>query len=350
MMRSTYLERDVTILLKDITNGIIPQDTFMREQYIQGGGHYSEMLPIEYEPTQDYLRLYTRALENFAPLTAAAVKKVSEKIYNLHGKNTALVSLARAGTPVGVLIKRYAEMKYHCVWPHYTISIIRGKGIDHNAIKYILARHEPQALQFVDGWTGKGTINGELNKAVAEYPGVSGILAVLSDPAFLTTICGTHKDFLIPHSCLNATVTGLMSRTVLNSALIKENDFHGAVFYENLLSEDRSYEFINKIEAQYPVCDDYLEVDEGEAQNNPSTEVQDIAKKFGISDIHLIKPSIGEATRVLLRRLPWKLLVHSLEDEYYLGHLYQLAQEKNIPLTVYPLTHYRACGIIRELS
>jgi hypothetical protein len=322
----------------------------MREQYIQGGGHYSEMLPIEYEPTQDYLRLYTRALENFAPLTAASVKRVSEKIYNLHGPNAVLVSLARAGTPVGILIKRYVEMKYRCVWPHYTISIIRGKGIDHNAIKYILARHERQTLQFVDGWTGKGSINGELNKAVAEYPGVSGTLAVLSDPAFLTNICGTHKDFLIPHSCLNATVTGLMSRTVLNSALIKNDDFHGAVFYENLLSEDRSYEFINKIEEHYSACDDCLEEDECEAQNNPSTEVQDIAKKFGISDIHLIKPGIGEATRVLLRRLPWKLLIDSLDDEYYLGHLYQLAREKNIPLTVYPLKHYRACGIIRELS
>ena len=37
---------------------------------------------------------------------------------------------------------------------------------------------------------------------------------------------------------------------------------------------------------------------------------------------------IGEATRVLLRRVPWKVLVHSLSDEDHLGHLYQLAEEK----------------------
>ena len=59
---------------------------------------------------------------------------------------------------------------------------------------------------------------------------------------------------------------------------------------------------------------------------------------------------IGEATRVLLRRMPWKILVHSLDDEAHLGHLYQLAREKQVPLEVYPLVHYRACGLIREMA
>ena len=34
---------------------------------------------------------------------------------------------------------------------------------------------------------------------------------------------------------------------------------------------------------------------------------------------------------VLLRRMPWKILVHSLDDEAHLGHLYQLAREKQVP-------------------
>ena len=70
----------------------------------------------------------------------------------------------------------------------------------------------------------------------------------------------------------------------------------------------------------------------------------------GIRDINLIKPSIGEATRVLLRRVPWKVLVHSLRDEAHLGHIYQLAREKGAELVEYPLENYRACGLIRDLA
>ena len=66
--------------------------------------------------------------------------------------------------------------------------------------------------------------------------------------------------------------------------------------------------------------------------------------------MNLIKPGIGEATRVLLRRLPWKILVHSLRDEEHLGHLYQLAKEKGAPLEIYPLKNYKACGLIRRLA
>ena len=48
--------------------------------------------------------------------------------------------------------------------------------------------------------------------------------------------------------------------------------------------------------------------------------------------------------------MPWKILVHSLDDEAHLGHLYQLAREKQVPLEAYPLVHYRACGLIREMA
>ena len=79
-------------------------------------------------------------------------------------------------------------------------------------------------------------------------------------------------------------------------------------------------------------------------------EVRRISEAFGISDVNLIKPGIGEATRVLLRRVPWKVLVRSLDDDAHLGHLYQLAREKNVPLEVWPLRGYRACGLIKRLG
>ena len=34
-------------------------------------------------------------------------------------------------------------------------------------------------------------------------------------------------------------------------------------------------------------------------------EVRALAEVFGISELQLIKPGIGETTRVLLRRVPW---------------------------------------------
>ena len=79
-------------------------------------------------------------------------------------------------------------------------------------------------------------------------------------------------------------------------------------------------------------------------------EVTQICRVFGVRDRNLVKPSIGEATRVLLRRVPWKVLVHSLRDEAHLGHIYQLAREKGAELVEYALENYRACGLIRDLA
>ena len=58
-MRSSYKEEDVILLLKDITGLVEPQPTAVRERLIQAGTHYSEMLPIEYVPTQKYMEVYT---------------------------------------------------------------------------------------------------------------------------------------------------------------------------------------------------------------------------------------------------------------------------------------------------
>jgi hypothetical protein len=77
---------------------------------------------------------------------------------------------------------------------------------------------------------------------------------------------------------------------------------------------------------------------------------KEIAKHFGIPDINLVKPSIGEATRVLLRRIPWKILVHSLNDDKNLAHIYRLAAEKGVAIEEYPLKNYKACGIIRKIA
>lgn len=346
-MYGTYLAQDVTLLLKDISGMVEPTSTAERERRIQGGGHYSEMLPIEYEPTSKYMEIYHSALQRFSRLTAQAVANVCARIVAEKGNHITLVSLARAGISIGVLIKRYLKKHYGIDAPHYAVSIIRGRGIDQNAMRYILNRHEAASIQFVDGWIGKGAIQRELNQAVLPYEGVSPDLAVLSDPAGIVRKAGTREDFLIASSCLNATVCGLLSRTFLRSDIIGPTDYHGAAFYAHLADRDVTYEFIGAVEAHFEEVSPEIA---SEADITVCDEARQIADHFGIRDVNLVKPGIGEATRVLLRRMPWKILVHRMDDELYLAHLYRLAEEKGVEVVEYPLKHYRACGLIRDLT
>ncbi len=347
-MRTSYSEHDVTMLLKDITGMVEPLDNAERERRIQSGVHYSEMLPKESLPSEIYKRTFLTALDNYAAPTAKATECIAERILAEKGRDLVLVSLARAGTPVGILIKRYLQQFHGIDAPHYTISIIRGRGIDKHAMRYLLERYKPSQLQFIDGWTGKGAIRNQLREAMQDFPGVDDRVAVLSDPAGVTELCGTHQDFLIPSSCLNSTVSGLISRTFCRSDIIGEEDFHGAMYYAEYAPADMSNLFLEKVEAQFG-CD-YIFPEEEVSDRSPIGEVQEIARHFGISDINFVKPGIGETTRVLLRRIPWKILVHSLDDTAFLGHIYQLAAEKQIELEVYPFRHYRACGLIRNLA
>ena len=81
--------------------------------------------------------------------------------------------------------------------------------------------------------------------------------------------------------------------------------------------------------------------------------VREIAARYGIRDINLIKPGIGETTRVLLRRVPWKVIVNgALVGSGELAHITQLAEERGVPCerSLVPLGNYKVCGLIRELS
>lgn len=351
-MKSSYSSDDVELLLKDITGMVKPLPALIREKKIQSGIHYCEMLPLEYEPSKQYMAAYHDALEHYGAVTARAAGRLAEKLYAKRKNTLVLVSLARAGIPVGILIKRYLKNKYCINVKHYAISIIRGRGIDKHAMEYILSKHDPGDLQFVDGWIGKGAIQRQLKEALADYPEVDAELGVLSDPANLTTLYGTREDFLIPSSCLNATVTGLISRTFLRDDIIGAADFHGAVYYAELEGEDLSKQFLTYIEQHF----DYgqMQISEESRCEVTGTEVVErIAEYYQIGDINFVKPGIGETTRVLLRRIPWKVIIkQDYERADELRHIYALAAEKKVRCEVsrVPLGNYKVCGIIKQLS
>ncbi|MDQ0155122.1 cysteine protease StiP family protein [Robertmurraya andreesenii] len=351
----SYSEEDVKFLLKDLSHVQLEGSAESREKRIQSGEHYSESLPIEYHPPQEYIELFYQTLHDYKKTVAYYVGVVAEQIYRNKGKETVLVSLARAGTPIGILIRRYLHWKYGISLPHYSVSIIRGRGLDYNAIKYILAHHPEGKIQFIDGWTGKGAISIELTKSVRDIQEQYGVelddtLAVLADPGHCTTLYGTRDDFIIPSACLNSTVSGLVSRTVLNQSYIGPDDFHGAKYYRELESSDLSNEFLDIIAGEFVRIEEEAIPKTGEDASFSGLEtVKRMMADFQINDINLVKPGVGETTRVLLRRVPWKVLIKDM-DSPYLKHILMLCEEKNIEILAYPDMEYTCCGLIKNVG
>ena len=220
----SYRSDEVGWLLTDLSELDLEADVGHREAAIQAGlAHYAESLPIEYQPDPDYQQLFDEVLSETAGRLAHAVGAVTELVLAERGRQVVLASLARAGTPIGILMRRWARHVHGLEIPHYAVSIVRGRGIDRLALTYLAAHHDPSSVVFVDGWTGKGAIAKELTAALGGVAGAGGPrfsddLAVLADPGHSVRTFGTRDDFLIASACLNSTVSGLVSRTVLNPA------------------------------------------------------------------------------------------------------------------------------------
>jgi hypothetical protein len=357
----SYSEDDVLFLLKDLSDIELEDSTLNRELRVQSGQHYSESLPIEYQPPKEYVDLFWTTIHEYKTKVALCVGIVAEQIYRLKGNQAILVSLARAGTPVGILIKRYIQFRYGISLPHYSVSIIRDRGIDENALHYILSKHPEGSIQFVDGWTGKGAISIELTKACQEFEEKYQIklddkLAVIADPGYCTTLFGTREDFLIPSACLNSTVSGLVSRTVLNTHYIGKNDFHGAKYYKELLPSDVSNEYIDLISAEFPaIVQETEEITLQRANEEIKTEflgmqdVKIIQEQFDIESANYIKPGVGETTRVLLRRVPWKILMRDSSSPF-VKHILMLAEEKGVEVVHYSGMNYLCMGLIKSVK
>ncbi|MGX1120886.1 hypothetical protein RKD37_006249 [Streptomyces ambofaciens] len=170
---SSYAPDEVGWLLQDLSDVTLEAPTEEREEAIQSGGaHYAESLPVEYQPSEQYQQLFHAALETSAARLARAVGAVTEIVLAERSPRPVLVSLARAGTPVGVLMRRWAQYRHGLDLPHYAVSIVRGRGIDANALRWLADHHDPADVVFVDGWTGKGAITRELAAALSAFEGL----------------------------------------------------------------------------------------------------------------------------------------------------------------------------------
>ncbi|MFB9540812.1 MULTISPECIES: phosphoribosyltransferase [Streptomyces] len=356
---SSYAPEEVGWLLQDLSDVTLEAPTEEREEAIQSGGaHYAESLPVEYQPSERYQELFHAALDDSAARIAQATGVVTETVLAERGPRPVLVSLARAGTPVGILMRRWAQHRHGLDLPHYAVSIVRGRGIDANALRWLAAHHDPRDVVFVDGWTGKGAITRELAQALEEFEKSDGItgfspeIAVLADPGSCVRTYGTREDFLIPSACLNSTVSGLISRTVLRADLVGPHDFHGAKFYRELTGTDVSVTFLDAVSARFPEVEDAACAQAKEllaADRSPTWEgwaaVERICAEYGIHDVNLVKPGVGETTRVLLRRVPWKILARAGAGSD-LDHVRLLAEQRGVPVEEAAGLPYTCVGLI----
>ncbi|GGZ11397.1 phosphoribosyltransferase [Streptomyces poonensis] len=359
---SSYAPDEVGWLLQDLSDVTLEAPTEEREEAIQrGGAHYAESLPVEYQPSERYQALFRSALDVSAARIAQAVGVVTETVLAERARRSSrpvLVSLARAGTPVGVLMRRWARHRHGFDLPHYAVSIVRGRGIDANALRWLAKRYDPADVVFVDGWTGKGAITRELAAAVRDFEASDGItgfdpeIAVLADPGACVRTYGTREDFLIPSACLNSTVSGLVSRTVLRADLVGPDDFHGAKFYRELAGADVSNDFLDAVSARFTEVADEVDAKAKEllsADRTPTWEgwaaVERISEEYGIHDVNLVKPGVGETTRVLLRRVPWKILARTGAGAD-LDHVRLLAEQRGVPVEEVDGLPYTCVGLI----
>lgn len=353
----SYDPSDVRFLLRPMALSPVP--AHIREPLMASGArHYSEMLPPEAPPSPAYMDHYAQALARHAGTLGGHIAALAHALSPLAvAGEVVLVSLARAGTPIGVLLSR-ALRALGLQAPHYSVSIIRDRGIDAAAMDWILARHPAEAVIFIDGWTGKGAIRDTLTEALAIYNAEAEIpvpdrLAVVADLAGRAEIAATDEDYVMPSSILNAVISGLISRTVLNDEIAAAGGFHGCRHYAEWAPWDVSRAFVDAVTPHAlaaleaaPAGDLWPEAARARRQAASEACITEAMARYGVAKRNRLKPGAGEATRAVLRRQPHRVVVRDVADPE-VAHLIHLCAERGVPTEIWPDMIWRALTIIR---
>jgi len=371
----SYLASDVTVLLDIVDKDAVADvPVSQKEALIQSGQrHYSDMLTLENAPTAMHEQLYQQALEQGTTRTATDIVNLAYTLHHIFQQTVSLqcplilVSLVRAGLPIGVLLQRAladADSSYALPSVHYGISIIRDRGLDTVALQMILDAHPESPIIFVDGWTGKGAIYQELARSLdafsdPNHPNFANIfhqgenvipLLTLADPAGVAWLAASEEDWLIPSGLLNSTVSGLISRSLYTEP---QSGLHRSVFYDNLVAVDHSLAFVEQIDStrrSLSTSPQYLQTFE-QPRYQTADLIDMLAAEYDISNRNRIKPTIAEATRAILRRDPERILLAAADhpDTVLLRHL---CSERDINITVLgaKILPYQAITLIKERS
>jgi hypothetical protein len=356
-LHGSYSPEDVTFLLTPMD--VEYTDVAEKEKAIQSGTrHYSEMISVEKIPDPRYMELYEEAMSMNQVRLADDIARLAHALAERETSpaGLAIVSLARAGTPIGVLLHRAMGMLGKTS-SHHSVSIIRDRGLDLVAMRTILETHDPRDVVFVDGWTGKGAITRELGcDRGSRAVGVEPYLVVVADPAGCADLAASGDDYVIPSGILNGIVSGLVSRTILNER-IGAGDYHGTVVFDHMADHDVSRDFVRRISDLLPTALHadatpavWTDGDRAPLQARCRSMLDAIAEESGVTNPNNVKPGIAEATRAVLRRVPDKLYLKDVNDPA-VAHLVHIAKAKGVEIDAMPVdTHYRAATVIRSAS
>lgn len=328
-----------------------------KERLIQSGRrHYSEMLSREEPPPPELMDAYHRAMAREGPRLAREIEALAGALAERHGdRGVALVSLARAGTPIGVLLRR-ALSRRGVATEHSSISIVRDRGLDLSALAEVRATAGDSAVIFVDGWTGKGAIAAELRGPRGSLAlGVEPFLVVVADPAGQADLAGSLEDWVIPCGLLNGVISGLVSRSVLEAGAAA-GARHGCVVLDHLRPHDLTRAFVDQVDAwarslgpvdpAHPASPEAL----NERRRACARLLRRIAQLEGVADPNRIKPGAAEATRALLRRAPHVLCLPTAKDPDT-EHLEALCARRGTPVRrLDDLGGWRAVAVIADLG
>ena len=130
----SYARDDCEFLLKPLQMTSLAVEK--KEALIQSGArHYSELLTFERLPDPRYVDLFLDLTQRYAKRMATDVVTLAQHIDASRCGPLTIASLARAGTPVGALLTRALRDLLHRDVRHYSLSIIRERGIDENALR-----------------------------------------------------------------------------------------------------------------------------------------------------------------------------------------------------------------------
>jgi len=354
----SYQAEDCQFLLQSIE---IPMVSIEEKEILlqRLGVHYSELITQESPPDEQYLALFYKLVEKYKDRLASEITHLAQQIYQRKGSHITLVSLARAGTPVGVLLTRALKHYYPTDVSHYSISIVRDKGIDTAALEYIKqSGRAAESILFVDGWTAKGVITQELKASVANWNAHSNYqipsdLCVISDIGGTADIVATTEDYTIPSGILNSTVSGLISRTILRP---EYTGFHQCVIYAELAKHDLSCWFVDQISDLFSPSrlienkpNSRATTNSAERNQSMRAYINHLMVHYNIDDINRVKPGIAEATRVMLRRIPKLLIVKNRASED-ISHLLVLAQNKGVTIIEDNNMPFNAAAIVANVK
>ena len=369
----SYYASDVTVLLNMVDKDAVADvPVAQKEALIQSGQrHYSDMLTLEQAPTAMHEQLYTQALAQGKVRTATDIANLAYTLQQIfHGsvnldKPLVLISLVRAGLPVGVLLQRALadiDSAYNLPSVHYGISIIRDRGLDPVALQLLLDAYPNSPMVFVDGWTGKGAIYQELANSLKPFnrpdhvnfanffhQGIGVVpLLTLADPAGVAWLAASDEDWLIPSGLLNSTVSGLISRSLYTEP---DSGLHRSVFYDDLVAVDHSLDFVDQIDAARQSLTVLPESQATVEQPRYQTAelINELAMEYKISNRNRIKPTIAEATRAILRRDPECVLLATSNhpDTVLLRHLCA-QRDINIEVLGVKILPYQAITLIKQ--